>query len=348
MKVSKIPGLGRFGIFIDDLDFNNMSDDVWMEIGQLHLKNLVTIIRNTNADPLIYEHRINQWGPGNHLFSLRMFKKYGVKASKELFGKAEINGIKIDQVDKDIVENLMRINALDESGGRTTGMMRVSGKKDADGNPLGMFAEGELLWHSNESGQLAFHPAVALLGRSGVVGSATGFVTTSDWYEEQTESFRSELDEMILVHKFTPGRINPGLRYEQDIIMYGNMCPEDGAEIPLVINSPLGIKGLHYTIPTVSHIKGISIEESRKIFDYIDKTLLVDKYIYDHWYQQDNDLCLFDNSITMHRRLGGIADRVCLRIQHSYMNIEPPNVNRYFQSDYEETYRRVMSDLYSL
>jgi hypothetical protein len=39
MKVSKIPGLGRFGIFIDDVDFEHMSDDQWMEIGRLHLEN---------------------------------------------------------------------------------------------------------------------------------------------------------------------------------------------------------------------------------------------------------------------------------------------------------------------
>jgi len=48
MKITKIPGLGRFGIFIDDVDFTTMSDDQWLEIGQLHLQNLVTIIRDCN------------------------------------------------------------------------------------------------------------------------------------------------------------------------------------------------------------------------------------------------------------------------------------------------------------
>ena len=41
MKISKIPGLGRFGVFIDDIDFKNLTEEEWMEIGKLHLSSLV-------------------------------------------------------------------------------------------------------------------------------------------------------------------------------------------------------------------------------------------------------------------------------------------------------------------
>jgi hypothetical protein len=34
MKVSKIPGLGSYGLFIDDVDFATLSDEEWFEIGQ--------------------------------------------------------------------------------------------------------------------------------------------------------------------------------------------------------------------------------------------------------------------------------------------------------------------------
>ena len=50
MKVSKIPGLGRFGVFIDDVDFYSMPDDQWQEIGKIHLDTLVTIIRGADLD----------------------------------------------------------------------------------------------------------------------------------------------------------------------------------------------------------------------------------------------------------------------------------------------------------
>jgi alpha-ketoglutarate-dependent taurine dioxygenase len=122
------------------------------------------------------------------------------------------------------------------------------------------------------------------------------------------------------------------------------MCPVPN-ELPLVIQSPAGIKGLHYSINTISGIKGMSQAESKKVFDYIDKTLFVDKYIYDHWYQQDNDLCLFDNSVTLHRRLGGIADRLCYRIQYDYGKLIPSNYNPYFSEPFQSEYRTEKDDI---
>lgn len=333
MKITKIPGLGRFGIFIDDLDFNSLTDEEWLHIGKLHLENLVTIIRDVNLQPSDYERWINKWGYARNLAVYRMLKKYKLSHLAKIF---ETPGV--EESDLSWAKNLVNLIAMEESNGKDTNVLRVSGKLDSNGKPLGMFAEGELLWHSNESGNLLFAPAVSLLGHRGVIGSATGFLTTPDWYEEQTESFRSELDEMIILHKFTPGRINPGLREEQDDIMYKNMCPEP-TELPLVIQSPIGIKGLHYSVNTIDGIKGMTKDESDAVFTHINKTLFVDKYIYDHWYQQDNDLCLFDNSITLHRRLGGVADRLCYRIQYDYGKIAPhnqPYLTEPFASQYVE------------
>lgn len=342
MKVSKIPGLGRFGVFIDDLDFTNLTDEEWYEIGQEHLKNLVTIIRNVKLTPAEYESWASKWITERNISSYRILKKYNAKTIEELF-----SGNKhLDQEDLNWLIHIFNLVPRDE-GGPKTRMLRVTGKKDARGIPLGMFAEGELLWHSNESGNLVFAPGVSLFGHTGVVGSATGFVTTPDWYEEQTESFRSELDEMIIQHKFTPGRINPGLREEQDDIMYRNMCPEP-SEIPLVIQSPIGIKGLHYSVNTIDSIKGMTKAESDAVFAYIDKTLFVDKYIYDHWYQQDNDLCFFDNSITLHRRLGGIENRMCYRIQGDYERLTPTLLNPYFQEPFSTKYETSLNDLKDL
>jgi alpha-ketoglutarate-dependent taurine dioxygenase len=207
-----------------------------------------------------------------------------------------------------------------------------------------MFAEGELDWHSNESGNLTFTPGVALMSNSGMVGSATGFLTTPDYYESVSDSFRSELDEMVVLHRFTPGKMNPGLREDQDFIMYKNMCPEDDVRIPMVIQSPGGHKGLHYSINTMHSIEGMSVEESQKVFEKINKELFVDKYIYDHWYKGDHDLCLFDNSITLHHRLGGIAKRMAYRVQHDYNYLQDKPYVPYFQDEFKEPYITEMMD----
>ena len=335
MKVSKIPGLGRFGIYIDDVDFNTISNEEWMEIGQLHLQNLVTIIRNTNLtndQQIDFTHRFghSRFGTKNYFVN-----KYNLPWDY-IITLTLLDSTDISLEDRKIVKGLM--STLEKSKGGN--VVRVSGGYDAEGNPRGCFAEGALDWHSNESGTLTFSPGVALLAVKNVVGSATSFLTTADYYENINDSFRRELDEMILIHNFTPGKINPGLNAEQDRLMQYNMCPVDGKEIPMVITSPGGIKGLHYSVNTAWGIKGLSKAESDKVFARINKELFVDKYIYDHWYQNTGDFLLFDNSITLHRRLGNIKDRLCYRIQHDYTNLQVGPWLPYSQPEVARQYRR--------
>lgn len=52
MKISKIPGLGNYGHFIDDLDFNNLTADEWMDIGRFHARELDNFFSQNNS----YDH----------------------------------------------------------------------------------------------------------------------------------------------------------------------------------------------------------------------------------------------------------------------------------------------------
>lgn len=342
MKVSKIPGLGRFGIFIDDVDFATLSNEEWLEIGQLHLQNFVTIIRDCNLKWQDQPEWLMKWGDTRYGIRYNILKKYPGRTWSEVVHLSLANSPEIEDIDKLRLSNIARMQEIDPNTGRH--VMRVSGKKDDDGHPLGMFAEGELLWHSNESGTLTFTPGVALLSGEGMVGSATGFLTTPDYYESVSNAFRSELDEMILVHSFTPGRINPGLRLEQDEVMHANMCPTDGIEIPMVMRSPGGIIGLHYSVNTIQSIKGATQEESDEIFAAIDEGLFRDEYIYDHWYKGNNDFCLFDNSITLHRRLGETKNRLAYRVQHDYSNLQKDFWQPYLKEEYAKKYNEEIVD----
>lgn len=343
MKVSKIPGLGRFGVFVDDVDFANITDDEWMEIGKLHLESLVTIIRDTKLDQFTYLEMMSKWGSSRNSNLHTLSKKYKLPYSA-VYQLAMANDPIINEADRKFLHQTMNM-VVRTNDNQPTSMLKVTGRKNENGDPEGMFAEGELLWHSNESGTLTFTPGVSLLAADGVVGSATGFLTTTDWYESQSESFRSELDEMILVHKFTPGKINPGLREEQDTVMYKNMCPVDGVRVPLVIQSPGGIRGLHYSVNTIDRVDGMSAEESLKLFERINKELFTEDKIYDHWYQGNGDLCLFDNSITLHRRLGGITNRMCYRIQYDYTRLQDQPYVPYFQPEFAKQYKKQIREI---
>lgn len=330
MKITKIPGLGRFGVFIDDLDLNTISEEEWMELGKLHLESLVTIIRNVNIDYPRYWELISKWGPSRYSRPANIYTKYGKKV-KELL----ING-ELEEADLQAVQNARRWQ-VDR---RCDGVVRVTAKKDALGRSLGSFGDGELLWHSNEGGDIMFTPGVSLLGWESMVGSCTGFLTTTDWYEKQSESFRSELDQLVVIHNYETGRINPVAINDQESFYRDNNCPIPNTRIPLIIQSPGGIKGLHLAINTFDTIEGMSKQESQALIEKIQKELFVEEYSYKHWYQSDNDLCIFDNSITLHNREikdnGSLPNRVGLRIQFDYDGITNGEYNPYFQDEFNK------------
>ena len=76
MKITKIPGLGRFGVYVDDVDFNNITDEEWQEIGKIHLQSLVTIIRDTNLHVNNFDRMIYNLGTARATVKAYLFKKY--------------------------------------------------------------------------------------------------------------------------------------------------------------------------------------------------------------------------------------------------------------------------------
>ena len=338
IRITNIPNLEGYGVFVDDIDFKNLTRTEWMDLGKLSMQKLVMIIRSTGLDSRSFHQVIKKWGKDRQNYAATLFARYP-------WANGQIDHIiastEVPDEEKDIIREFQRVGGCNQKTGNT---LRVSGKK-INGQRIGMFADGELLWHSNESGDIAFTPAVALLGAENMTNSATGFMVTTPYYYSVSDSFRSELDEMILIHNFVPGRINPGLNDPQDNLMYKNMCPDPDTEIPLVIESPAGIKGLHYSFNTVTGIKGMSNLEAKKVLAEIRKGL--DPYTYDYWWENDDDLLIFDNSIVQHRRLGDTTDRMCLRYQFDYTYLQYKSTKQayipYLQEPYIQRYKDRMT-----
>jgi hypothetical protein len=314
-----------------------------MEIGRLHMKNLVTIIRDAKCTKERFPELVSKFGDARpNTYTARKYRKKYHKDWNWVIDQVKQNSNLIDDDDK------WRIKVAESVSERTANghaLGKIAGGYDEQGNPRGFFADGELLWHSNESGTLTSCPGVALMGWEKMIGSSTGFITTADYYESVSESFRSELNDMIILHRYTPNKITPGNRADQDKLIAVNMCPVDDSEIPLVMRSPGGITGLHYSINTVHSVKGATLKESQKIFETINQDLFVEKYIYDYWYQTNNDLCLFDNSITLHRRLGYIEGRLAYRLPYDYTHLQDGAWIPYTQPLYQRRYAREIRDV---
>ena len=342
MKITKFP-VGNYGIIIDNLDLDNVTDEEWHEIGQLHLKNLVNIISGSNCGVNQFSELIHKWGPEFWGLKYSLLKKYNL--DWKTFQMAVVADLSfIEQVDKDILDILYKAN-ITTTNGKSVNFF--SSARDEKGD-YGLYGGQELDWHMHSSGNYLFEHAVSLLAAENVVGTATGFVSTADYYESVSNSFRSELDDMIVLHRYEGADVTPPFKPSEEAVLRFKMCPVDNIEIPMIIQSPGGIKGLHFTPPTFFKIKDESVKESQKIFDAISKELFSEKYIYDHWYAQDGDFMTFDNSITLHRRVGQTENRKIYRIEHSYDNLLDNFYEPFLQEQYAKHHRRAVRRILKL
>jgi len=81
------------------------------------------------------------------------------------------------------------------------------------------------------------------------------------------------------------------------------------------------------------------------VFAEIDKELFQSKYIYDHFYTQDNDLLLFDNSVTLHRRIKGNENRKAFRIQYDPSLLLDKAWEPYQQPEFRKKYSKECHEL---
>lgn len=345
MKITKMNNFGSFGVFVDDSNISKTTDEEWMELGKLFVDELVVIFRNIDMNKQQFLDSISKWGPPKSNIKMHFYKKYGAAldaADPSSWGAAD---------DEDLAWLKGRSTQIEETGdGRY--VTRITGRKDENGKMLGYFSHGEVGWHSNESSSLLFSPAVALLGWESMEDSATCFVQTVDLYENLEESFRSELDEMVLVHKYIPGRLNENEFTDPDLALHMKkaFCPVDGSETPLVIQAPNGRKGIRYTVNSTAGIKGMSDKETQEIFNKLDKLIFDEKWIHNHWYVKDRkDLMCFDNSVALHKRIGvGKEDRKAFRQQFDLSPLLKKAWEPWKDSpEYHETYKKDLTSLVS-
>lgn len=344
VQITKIPNFGDAGIIVDGVDFSQMTNEEWMHWGKVHLEKLVIIFKNTTPctiDRYSELSRLWGWPYANNIFSL--LKKYGLTMKSIIDSGNTVSEALKKVADDDDKRFLMYGDDVLER----PNMQRVSGQKNDQGRYKGIFPIGELFWHANESGQLVRNPTVMLMSVDGIDGSSTGFATSHLWYESQSNAFRSELDEMICEHDFVQGRISPGCLEETDDAVRRNMS--SGYELmPLVENSPGGIRGLHIS-NTVIGIKGMSKDQSDQFLDRIKAEMLAPEKVYDYWWQKSGEIAIFDNSITQHRRLGGdLTKRLMLRQPSSLRNVLDHTWCPYDHSEYRQRYWNKLTEMASV
>jgi len=329
MKITKVDGLGRFGCIVEDMNYDSVED--WEKLKQINLETLVTVVRGGGKD------RFNELARNASLIG-RNRRSHETILTKKYGPNPYASVDKWDEVDRMALKANIRWakhQQLPEN------WHLVSGETDSEGKSLGAFGNVECLWHSNESGCYYFTPLVILYGSRGMLGSSTGFCTSTDWYEKQSNSFRSELDQLIAHHAYKPYSVAPGADADHEAVLRRNFYMDDGADMPLVIKSPGGIVGLHFTYSSVQSFVGMSKNESDALIKKLVDELYVPEYTYDAWWENDTgDFIMFDNTITTHNRTlrpdlplaETLAQRVAHRSHMDYRGLT--DYEPFFQQEY--------------
>ena len=331
MKVSKIPGFGSFGTVIENFDWRNPED--YKRLKDLNVESLVTVIRGDGTDQ--FPHLVKNF---RHI----MTNRSGANRRLVKYGP---NWEKLQSPEE---KEATKVTSRWRLGDYAPNWHRVTGKRDDEGHRIGVFGDSELLWHSNEYAVPTFCPVVALYGANHMDTSATCFLQTVDWYEKQTESFRSELDEMIVIGKWDNELLQPGSSVEDHIPMKMAFVPEGTIRTPLVVKSPGGRKALHWS-NWITGIEGLNTQDSKKIIDKITKEIFVDDYQFDYWWDHSmGDMVLFDNTVTMHMRKikenlnlkSELHERLGYRNVGDYAGME--DYNPFLQTEFREKRDKLM------
>lgn len=313
MKLETLNGFGSLGCEVLDLNLNTASDDELVEFGRVIADQLCVLVRKENCSlkPERLNHIAKVFGDpygGEHLPQQNPY---------HLIEKKKQNGT-LNRQDLKVLKEMRKIrNGIEEN----LGQIWVTGKKDEEGDYLGLFADGELDWHSDRQGTGNFCPCIGLMAIEGTEGTSTEFLQTADAYEALSSKDKNFLNNLTAIHSYTPGKIAPGLNVSQDNIVRMNMCPIDMSEVPVVCNSPTGRKGIRLSYNTIVGFLGHTEKETSDIIKWMKDIFLKEEYVYHHdW--QDGDIVWMDQTITVHRRpTKDCSKRVMIRQTCNFDNI---------------------------
>ena len=80
-------------------------------------------------------------------------------------------------------------------------------------------------------------------------------------------------------------------------------------------------------------------ESSVTLFKKMRDEMITPEYTYDHWYQTNKDILLFDNSITLHNRKienDSAPERIGYRIQYDFDNLTGGTYLPFYQDEYNQ------------
>ena len=105
IHITNIPNLDGYGVFVDNLDFKNLSRKEWIDLGKLHMNKLVMIIRSTGIKKEYFHNIMKIWGKDRQNYAASLFAKYPWANGRIEFILASPD---VTEEEKEIVKEVLR------------------------------------------------------------------------------------------------------------------------------------------------------------------------------------------------------------------------------------------------
>ena len=77
IRITDIPNLEGYGVFVDGIDFKHLTREEWIDLGKLHLKKLVMVIRKSGLkNKKVFYRVLKKWGEHRQNYAAIVFSKY--------------------------------------------------------------------------------------------------------------------------------------------------------------------------------------------------------------------------------------------------------------------------------
>lgn len=273
------------GVEVSEIDLSVSNLPLFKQIGKLVVENLIVVIRNQK---LTCEDE------------LRICKAIG----------------DLEPVDP----SFHHICPLDSTGNVYNEIIQVSGLKDADGNPIGVFGDSgiDLDWHANRaSAEKERKPFVWLYGVHGTKGSRTSWANCSAAYNDLDSDLKNEISELRGIFGYEPGRYTNSTNFKT----HRNY---EGIKIVQKIKGTNKV-GLYFPFLQLFGFKNKSDAYSEAMIKKLSTHVTQEKYLYHHdW--EDGDIVISEQWLTIHKRWAcDVSNRMLHRITLDYEKILDEN-----------------------
>ncbi|WP_425403188.1 TauD/TfdA dioxygenase family protein [Hwanghaeella sp.] len=176
----------------------------------------------------------------------------------------------------------------------------ITNLMDREGKPMGALGNGEAVWHTDMS-YLPSPPDASMLYAREVppTGGNTFLCSMMAAYDALPEDLKALAGRLRIKHDAT---YNSGGYVRQGMVEHSDPRKTTGTFHPAVIRHPeTGRPALYLGRRRQSYVEGYDLDESEALLDKLWGYATLPENTYEHVWQV-NDVLLWDNRITMHRR----------------------------------------------